>query len=91
MLAKDGSNQSERSKIFFNQSESSMSPRDPNDVAMPIFGHECSRDPMGKEHTETEFDPHFSHSFNDRVEPGNKRDVCEVLMTSRPFFYKSNK
>ena len=44
----------------------------------------------GKEHTDTELDPHCWHSFNDRVKPGDKRDVCDVRVTSRPFFYKSN-
>ena len=32
-----------------------------------------------------ELDPHCSHSFNDRVEPGYKRDVCDIQVTSRPF------
>ena len=33
-----------------------------------------------------ELNPHSLHSFNDRVKPGYKRDVCDALMTSRPFF-----
>ena len=32
-----------------------------------------------------ELNPHCLHSFNDRVKPGYKRDVCDALMTSRPF------
>ena len=42
----------------------------------------------GIEHTDTRFDPDKFNEKN-RVEPGYKRDVCEVRMTSRPF-YKSN-
>ena len=56
----------------------------------PIFGHPIHVTPWGKEHHTQEVDPHSSHSFIDRVKPGNKRDVCEVRMTSRPFLFLTN-
>ena len=45
---------------------------------MPIFGHTIHVTPWGKEHTHNRLDPHASHSFNDRVKPGYKRDACAV-------------
>ena len=43
--------------------------------------------PHGIKNTRTqELNLHSWHSFNDRVKPGYKRDVCDALMTSRPFF-----
>ena len=66
-------NQSERSKIFFNQSESSI------EHTWPKWRHNAHiwaskfTWPHRKKNT-----THSSHSFNDRVEPGDKRDACAV-------------
>ena len=54
---------------------------------MPYMVMEIHVTPWENEHAHTESDPHSWHSFIDRVEPGYKRDVCEVLVTSRPIFY----
>ena len=53
---------------------------------MPYMVMEIHVTPWENEHAHTESDPHSWHSFIDRVEPGYKREVCEVLVTSRPFF-----
>ena len=76
------SNQSERSTFCLDQSESSISPMWPK---WRQIAHEKPRDPIGIKNTRTqELNPHSWHSFNDRVKPGDKRDVCDALVTSRP-------
>ena len=50
----------------------------------PIFGHPIHVTPWGKEHHTQEVDPHSSHSFIDRVKPGNKRDACAVQPQAFP-------
>ena len=79
-----GSNQSERSKFRLDQSESRISPMWLIDVTTHCFN---PRDPIGIKITRTqELNPHSWHSFNDRVEPGYKRDVGDLQMRSHPFF-----
>ena len=65
-----GPNQSERSKNFFDQSESSISPMWLIDVTNAHIWAWLFTWPHGIKNTRTqELNPHFWHSFNDRVEP----------------------
>ena len=52
------------------------------------YGHVVHVTPWGKEHHTQEVDPHTSHSFNDRVEPGDKWDACAVQ--SQTFILRSH-
>ena len=80
-------NQSERSKNFLDQSESRISPMWLIDVTNAHIWAWFYTWPHGIKNTRTqELNLHSSHSFNDRVEPGYKRDVCDALVTSRAFF-----
>ena len=86
MMAPIGSNQSERSKFCLDQSESSISPMWLIDVTFAHIWAWFYTWPHGIKNTRTqELNLHSWHSFNDRVKPGDKRDVCDALMTSRPF------
>ena len=87
ILAPLGTNQSERSKFSLDQSESRISPM------WLMWRHNAHiwawfyTWPHGIKNTHTqELNLHSSHSFNDRVEPGYKRDVGDLQMRSRPFF-----
>ena len=87
ILAPLGPDQSERSKFSLDQSESRIQVRWLIDVTNAHIWAWFYTWPHGIKNTHTqELNPHFSHSFNDRVEPGYKRDVCDTLVTSRPFF-----
>ena len=80
-----GPNQSERSKFCLDQSESRIQPMWLIDVTNAHIWAWQTTWPHEIKNTRTqELNPHFSHSFNDRVEPGYKRDVCDILVTSRP-------
>ena len=86
-MATNGPNQSERSKLALDQSESRISPMWLIDVTNAHIWAWFYTWPHGIKNTRTqELNPHSWHSFNDRVKPGDKRDVCDILVTSRPFF-----
>ena len=67
-----GTNQSERSKFFLDQSESRISPMWLIDVTNAHIWAWFDTWPHGIKNTRTqELNLHCLHSFNDRVEPGN--------------------
>ena len=68
MMATIGTDQSERSKFFLDQSESRISPMWPSWRHNAHIWSWNSRDPIGIKNTRTqELNPHSWHSFNDRV------------------------
>ena len=92
ILAPIRGNQSERSKFSLDQSESRIWPM------WLMWRHNAHiwswkfTWPIGIKNMHTqELNLHFSHSFNDRVKPGDKRDVCDLQMRSRPFYKSNNK
>ena len=81
-------NQSERSRFCLDQSDSRISPMWLIDVTNAHIWAWFYTWPHGIKNTRTqELNSHSWHSFNDRVEPGYKRDVCDALVPSRPWLY----
>ena len=92
IVAPSSTNQSQRSKFSLDQSESSILPMWLIDVTNAHIWAWFYTWPHGIKNTRTqELNLHSLHSFNDRVKPGYKRDVCDAQVTSRPWYYWMNK